>query len=662
MISQTNNEDITGKIEDVVSEKINQLDIITRDVVEQVVQEAIQGGGSGGTSDTAKRLEDNGCSVEFSTEKGVLNINGSEDRTALLLKYNNSMQAGFIYLKSDDNEICNIGSWNSMILSNEYNINTKQKTTELHGNNIKLEGNATISGDLTVKGKIYSDTEDSNIKVKYQIVGDEDIFDTGNVVRLTSGEAEFYEITDDSLFPAGYKSSLLQYPYKYRIQKDSDTGDDYILLRIDHNNKYTYDLTNYVVSSNFDKETTTEIRPRDTPLLAVNGVKMTSLKELYKSYNILINIDFGNDFDTRDITDMYGMFWGCGNVININVSNFNTTITTNMGRMFQDCGQLKSLDVSNFDTPNLTNMEFMFSSCKQLTVLDVSKFTTSNISSLYYTFHNCSALSTLDLSKLNFSNITNMSEAFSSCRNLTTLILPNTPNSLVGGLYNTFGALKLLKTLDLSGFDILNGSDMRYMFMDSDKLETLTLSNFDVSKAITEGIFQYCASLQTVVIKNEYAEGIRDLLPTELNTETTDSPEAGLTTFSRSQSHTITHLTNIPENAEIGTFCETNGGIFDGYIKTTSTDCICKVVQSNTLNSKIVGIICDKNKFASHGDVLVKVVPGTYNLGDILCPDITGKARVATETEKQFMMINAIPRPKITAFTEDQSLVACFIV
>ena len=138
-------------------------------------------------------------------------------------------------------------------------------------------------------------------------------------------------------------------------------------------------------------------------------------------------------------------------------------------------------------------------------------------------------------------------------------------------------------------------------------------------------------------------------------------------------SQTVSHKTNV--SGEPGTFCETNGGIYDGYEKITNTDCICQVVQSYTLNSKIVGIITADDEFASHGDVLVKVVPGTYHLGDILCPDITGKARVATETELQYMMLHAIPRPKITSLeplnsaqqtksadTKIEGMVACFIV
>ena len=631
MISQTNNEDITGKIEDVFDQKISQIDLITRDTVEQVVQEAIQGGGSGGTSDTAKKLvSDNGCSVEFDNAKGILNINGSEDRTALLLKYNNSMQAGFIYLKSDDNEICNIGSRNSIILSNEYNINTKKTTTELYGNNIKLEGNATISGDLTVKGKIINNFD---IKVKYQFVGDPTIYDTGNVLNnIVVENTEFYEITDDSLFPEEYKSNPLQYPYKYRIHKDSSTDDYYILLRIDKDEKYEY---GDIITSNFDNETTTEIRPCDTPLLAVNGEKMFSLGGVYEDFEKVATIDFGDDFDTSNITNMQNMFSGCQKLTSLNIGNFDTSNVSNMGSMFSSCKALTSLDLKHFDS-KVFEIGGMFQNCNAITNITFSdKFDTSGCTSMYRMFYGCSALEELDLSNFDMKSATDISEMVGSCTALKTVIFP---------ACETFAP-----------------SDMIALLSGCTALETVKFYNLTITEDTgVYHVFLNCNALQYVIITTDKVNDyFRAILPVYLNTETSEN---GLTTFKRSESHTITHLTNIPESAEIGTFCETNGGIFDGYIKTASTDCICKVVQSNTLNSKIVGIICDKNKFASHGDVLVKVVPGTYNLGDILCPDITGKARVATETEKQFMMINAIPRPKITAFTEDQSLVACFIV
>ncbi|MBO5854258.1 MAG: hypothetical protein J6Q61_05935, partial [Bacteroidales bacterium] len=77
-----------------------------------------------------------------------------------------------------------------------------------------------------------------------------------------------------------------------------------------------------------------------------------------------------------------------------------------------------------------------------------------------------------------------------------------------------------------------------------------------------------------------------------------------------------------------------------------------------------VGIISSEDEFASHGDVLVKIAPETIcEVGDILCPDERGYGRVASEDELIFMMMYAIPRPKITCLeTGIEGFVACFIV
>ena len=131
-----------------------------------------------------------------------------------------------------------------------------------------------------------------------------------------------------------------------------------------------------------------------------------------------------------------------------------------------------------------------------------------------------------------------------------------------------------------------------------------------------------------------------------------------------SLSTTITHITDIIGDIEIGTFCEAAGTMYDGYEKISNTDCICAVKQATLLNKRIVGIVINKDEFASHGDVLVKIEPGTVaEIGYILCPNERGYGRVATEDELIFMMMYAIPRPKITCLdTGIDGYVACFLV
>ena len=123
---------------------------------------------------------------------------------------------------------------------------------------------------------------------------------------------------------------------------------------------------------------------------------------------------------------------------------------------------------------------------------------------------------------------------------------------------------------------------------------------------------------------------------------------------------TVIHTTNV--HGEIGTFCETTGELSDMWVREDNTDCICQVKTSTSLNPRIVGIICKEDTFASHGDVLVRIVPDNYELGDILVPTENGYGRKATEEEELYMMRKAIPRPKITSLNAPEGFIATFLV
>ena len=111
------------------------------------------------------------------------------------------------------------------------------------------------------------------------------------------------------------------------------------------------------------------------------------------------------------------------NLISINFNNnFNTSNVTNMTSMFYQCKFLTSLDLSNFNTANVTDMTQMFYSCYSLTNLDLSSFNTSNVRDMDFMFYHCSRLTSLDLSNFNTSNVTNMKEMLEYCISLTTTI------------------------------------------------------------------------------------------------------------------------------------------------------------------------------------------------------------------------------------------------
>lgn len=86
--------------------------------------------------------------------------------------------------------------------------------------------------------------------------------------------------------------------------------------------------------------------------------------------------------------------------------------------MFFACFQLTNLNVSNFDTRNVTNMKGMFDTANFLVRLDLSGFDTKNVTNVERIFANCSSLRYLDVSNFDVSNVTEMKEAFENTSNL----------------------------------------------------------------------------------------------------------------------------------------------------------------------------------------------------------------------------------------------------
>ena len=195
---------------------------------------------------------------------------------------------------------------------------------------------------------------------------------------------------------------------------------------------------------------------------------------LFQDFVNMKTINFGNCFDTSDVTRMRGMFNGCSSLTDLDLSGFDTSSVTDMRMMFQNCASLTSLDLPGFDTSSVTDMRVMFQNCANLTSLDVSSFDTSNVIDMGAMFANCERLTGLDLSGFDTSHVTNMAGMFGNCKDLT--------------------------SLDLTGFDTSNVTSMRYMFCSCESLTNLNLSGFDAS-AVTEmdDMFYGCDNLPDII-------------------------------------------------------------------------------------------------------------------------------------------------------------------
>ena len=180
---------------------------------------------------------------------------------------------------------------------------------------------------------------------------------------------------------------------------------------------------------------------------------------LLQDFANLKTIDFGNCFDTSNVTDMHSMFAGCSSLTSLDLSGFDTSNVTYMSYMFQMCDNLSNVDLSSFSTSNVTNMRSTFESCGSLIRLDLTSFDTSKVTDMNSMFYECGSLTQLNLTSFDTSKVTDMAFMFTSC------------NSLI--------------SLDLSNFDTSNVTNMLWMFGLCYDLTSLNLSNFDTS-AVTE--------------------------------------------------------------------------------------------------------------------------------------------------------------------------------
>ena len=161
-------------------------------------------------------------------------------------------------------------------------------------------------------------------------------------------------------------------------------------------------------------------------------------------YSILLKLNI-------TIKDCSFMFFGCKNIIDLDLSSFYFKNITNMFYMFLGCTSLKSLpDISKWDTKNVTAIAGIFSYCSSLNSLpDISNWDTKNVTDMHGIFFECSSLKYLpDISKWNTKNVTNMSYMFAECSSLKSLPdISKWDTKKVDDMWGMFAKCNSLKSL-----------------------------------------------------------------------------------------------------------------------------------------------------------------------------------------------------------------------
>ncbi|MBF1034474.1 MAG: BspA family leucine-rich repeat surface protein [Candidatus Nanosynbacter sp.] len=268
------------------------------------------------------------------------------------------------------------------------------------------------------------------------------------------------------------------------------------ILEIDLSNFDTSEVTNmggmFYGMSNL---TTLNVSHFDTS-------KVTDMSLMFHGMRDLSALNLSS-FNTSQVTDMHNMFYGMSNLTTLDLSNFDTSKVTNMGLMFYGMSNVTALDLSNFDTSKVTNMGNMFSSMTNLTSLNLSSFNTSEVTNMGFMFYGIPNLTSLDLSNFDTSKTTKMSFMFYGMRNLTALNLSSFNTSQVTDMSGMFYDMPSLTSLNLSHFDTSKVTDMHFMFRDTSSLASLDLSNFDTSKVTDMNyMFHNTSSLTSLNLSN----------------------------------------------------------------------------------------------------------------------------------------------------------------
>lgn len=233
-----------------------------------------------------------------------------------------------------------------------------------------------------------------------------------------------------------------------------------------------------------------------------------------KLYNNVTHVIVGEQFSTKNVTNMAGMFAGTylDNIAQL-IDKFDTTKVTNMTHFLDSTKNLTSINLkdnintenvadmsymfanhdplgrlilgNNFSTKNVVNMEGMFKNIDDLEQLNLGdKFDTSNVTNMRYTFAGIDDLAALDLgTKFNTSKVTDMSYMFENTNEMVTLNLGDKFDTRnVTNMDHMFSRTGYLRALDFKGkLDTHKVTNMDHMFYASG-IKALDLGmNFNTS-------------------------------------------------------------------------------------------------------------------------------------------------------------------------------------
>ena len=140
------------------------------------------------------------------------------------------------------------------------------------------------------------------------------------------------------------------------------------------------------------------------------------IRERYNNNKSFIDL---TDIDVSELDDLSSIFSGLKLEV-VDISGWDTSNVTTMAYMFSECEDIKKIiGIENLDVSKLQSANAMFYGCQNLVELDLTNWNPMSLQRASYMFYNCSNLKIIkNIENWQLPNIKNVRQMFDKCDKL----------------------------------------------------------------------------------------------------------------------------------------------------------------------------------------------------------------------------------------------------
>lgn len=146
-----------------------------------------------------------------------------------------------------------------------------------------------------------------------------------------------------------------------------------------------------------------------------SGIDLNAIDNLENSFygcESLQSVNFGSN-TFPNVKSFVAMFYSCSNLESV-IGKFTMNSANNLENMFAECRKLKYLDTSKWDTKNVTDMFGLFGNDFQLGDIDVSNWNVSKVTDMELMFTSCYNIHNLNMTNWSLNSNVDITKMFYS--------------------------------------------------------------------------------------------------------------------------------------------------------------------------------------------------------------------------------------------------------